>query len=61
MIIKLENILAKNNIKGILCIISAALCFSIMSTFVKFILTEHHVIDVMFLRSGIALLFYLFY
>ena len=46
---------AKKNFKGITCIIIAALCFSIMSAFLKLIIDQHHVLDIMFLRSIFAL------
>ena len=48
--------------KGIACIIIAALCFSVMSAFIKLIIDQHHVIDIMFLRSVFALtiLFFLY-
>jgi drug/metabolite transporter (DMT)-like permease len=38
-----------------MCIIIAALCFSIMSAFLKLIIDQHHVLDIMFLRSFFAL------
>ena len=45
----------KKNFKGITSIIIAALCFSIMSAFLKLIIEQHHVLDIMFLRSFFAL------
>ena len=51
----LNNSQAKKNFKGITCIIIAALCFSIMSAFLKLIIDQHHVLDIMFLRSIFAL------
>ena len=51
----LNNLQAKKNFKGIVCIIIAALCFSIMSAFLKLIIDQHHVLDIMFLRSIFAL------
>ena len=45
----------KKNLKGITFIIIAALCFSIMSAFIKLIIDQHHVLDIMFLRSVFAL------
>ena len=48
----LNNLQAKKNFKGIVCIIIAALCFSIMSAFLKLIIDQHHVLDIMFLRSA---------
>ena len=47
---------AKKNFKGITFIIIAALCFSIMSAFLKLIIEQHHVLDIMFLRSIFALI-----
>ena len=51
----LNNSQVKKNLKGITCIIIAALCFSIMSAFIKLIIDQHHVLDIMFLRSIFAL------
>ena len=51
----LKKLNSKKNIKGIACIILAALCFSVMSAFIKLIIDQHHVIDIMFLRSIFAL------
>ena len=51
----LNNSQVKKNLKGITCIIIAALCFSIMSAFLKLIIDQHHVLDIMFLRSIFAL------
>ena len=51
----LNNAQAKKNFKGITFIIIAALCFSIMSAFLKLIIDQHHVLDIMFLRSIFAL------
>ena len=51
----LKNSKAKKNFKGITCIIIAALCFSIMTAFLKLIIDQHHVLDIMFLRSIFAL------
>ena len=51
----LNNLQAKKNFKGIIFIIIAALCFSIMSAFLKLIIDQHHVLDIMFLRSIFAL------
>ena len=51
----LNNSKEKKNFKGITFIIIAALCFSIMSTFIKLIIDQHHVLDIMFLRSIFAL------
>ena len=51
----LNNSQAKKNFKGITFIIIAALCFSIMSAFIKLIIDQHHVLDIMFLRSIFAL------
>ena len=59
---KLNKLFAKKYIKGITYIIIAALCFSVMSAFIKLIINQHHVIDIMFLRSIFALtiLFFLY-
>ena len=51
----LNNSQVKKNLKGITCIIIAAFCFSIMSAFLKLIIDQHHVLDIMFLRSIFAL------
>ena len=51
----LNNAQAKKKFKGITYIIIAALCFSIMSAFIKIIIDQHHVLDIMFLRSIFAL------
>ena len=51
----LKNSKAKKNFKGITYIIIAALCFSIMTAFLKLIIDQHHVLDIMFLRSIFAL------
>ncbi len=51
----LNNSQAKKNVKGITYIIIAALCFSAMSAFLKLIIDQHHVLDIMFLRSIFAL------
>ena len=51
----LNHTQVKKNIKGIIFIIIAALCFSIMSAFIKLIIDQHHVLDIMFLRSIFAL------
>ena len=58
----LNNLQAKKNLKGVIYIIIAALCFSIMSAFIKLIIDQHHVLDIMFLRSIFALtiLFFLY-
>ena len=50
-----KNSKVKKNFKGIIFIIIAALCFSIMSAFIKLIIDQHHVLDIMFLRSIFAL------
>ena len=55
----LNNAQVKKNFKGIVFIIIAALCFSIMSAFIKLIIDQHHVLDIMFLRSIFALIFLL--
>ncbi|MAJ24535.1 MAG: hypothetical protein CMP36_03390 [Rickettsiales bacterium] len=44
-----------NNIKGIKYIIYASLCFSIMSSCIKILLDEHSVIEIIFLRSCVAI------
>ena len=51
----LNNSQTKKNFKGITFIIAAALCFSIMSAFIKLIIDQHHVLDIIFLRSIFAL------
>ena len=52
----LNNPKAKKNFKGITFIVTAALCFSIMSALIKLIIDQHHVLDIMFLRSIFALI-----
>ncbi len=43
------------NINGIIYIICSSLCFAIMSSCVKFLLNDHSVEEIMFLRSILAL------
>lgn len=55
------SFLKKNNIKGIFCIITAALFFSLMSVFIKLSLANHNVIEIIFLRSLFSILVLTFF